>query len=107
MPAYGVDSLVPQGIEDPWKAAGQVAGNADLVFRSAPRPSACGCQQGRPLPVSRSNGIDHPGIALRSYSRSHGHVLPSVLAVILTTGNGKFKLSQARDRQSSFADLLL
>jgi len=35
VPAYRVDSLVPQGIEDAWKAAGQVAGNADLVFRSA------------------------------------------------------------------------
>lgn len=38
MPAYGVDSLVPQGIEDPWKAAGQVAGKADLVFRSSAEP---------------------------------------------------------------------
>lgn len=91
MPVYGVDSLVLQGIEDPWKAAGQVAGNADLVFRSSAEPPRC--QQRRPLPVSHSNGIDHPGIALRSYLRSCGHVLPSVLAVILTAENGKFKLT--------------
>lgn len=94
VPVYGVDRLVPQGIEDPWKAAGQVAGNADLVFcSSADPPTPPRCQQRRPLPVSHSNGIDHPGIALRSSSRSCGHVLPSVLAVILTAENGKFKLT--------------
>lgn len=38
VPAYGADSLVPRGIEDPWKAAGQVVGNADLVFRSSAEP---------------------------------------------------------------------
>lgn len=38
VPAYGADSLVPQGIEDPWKAAGQVAGNADLIFHSSAEP---------------------------------------------------------------------
>lgn len=38
VPVYGVDRLVPQGIEDPWKAAGQVAGNADLVFCSSADP---------------------------------------------------------------------
>lgn len=78
MPACGVASLVPQGIEDLWKAAGQVAGNVNLIFYSSAEP--CGCQQGRPLSVSRSNSIDNPGIALGSCSRSGGHVFPSVLA---------------------------
>lgn len=51
-----MDSLVPQGIEDPWKAAGQAAGN---VARSLVLAQPAGVAAGQTLPVSHSNGIDH------------------------------------------------
>lgn len=50
-----VDSLVPQGIEDPWKAAGNVA--HPLVLTEPPGKAA-----GKTLPVSHSNGIDHQAL---------------------------------------------